>query len=268
MRRGHPFLALFAAIAVLACAVAAGGVRRRQQRQLERQHGCVERRRLIKSNADNAGTTHHGRLEELHRGVHPRRDLRPGAPGRRLHGEEGPQPRLRADRAEGAEERRHRRLPRVHEHRAHLVLRRAAAGHPEGSRSRRSATRRTTSRRRAWSRSPPTPFTSANAVGMLKKKADELGVTKVSDLKGKSQDLTLYGSPECRQRPDCLVGLAEGLRPEVQEVHAGRHRPALRRARQGTGGPVDHLHDRRAAVDARRHGHARGRQDRCSRPAT
>ena len=55
----------------------------------------------------------------------------------------------------------------------------------------------------------PTPFTSANAVGMLKKKADELGVKKVSDLKGKSQDLTLYGSPECRQRLDCLVGLEQ-----------------------------------------------------------
>jgi osmoprotectant transport system substrate-binding protein len=60
----------------------------------------------------------------------------------------------------------------------------------------------------------PTPFTSANAVGMLKKKADQLGVTKVSDLEGKSQNLTLYGSPECRQRPDCLVGLQQdyGLR--------------------------------------------------------
>jgi glycine betaine/choline ABC-type transport system substrate-binding protein len=55
----------------------------------------------------------------------------------------------------------------------------------------------------------PTPFTSANAVGMLKKKADQLGVTKVSDLEGKSQNLTLYGSPECRQRPDCLVGLEQ-----------------------------------------------------------
>ncbi len=55
----------------------------------------------------------------------------------------------------------------------------------------------------------PTPFTSANAVGMLKKKADELGVKKVSDLEGKSQDLTLYGSPECRQRVDCLLGLQE-----------------------------------------------------------
>jgi glycine betaine/choline ABC-type transport system substrate-binding protein len=60
----------------------------------------------------------------------------------------------------------------------------------------------------------PTPFTSANAVGMLKKRADELGVRTVSDLEGKSQNLTLYGSPECRQRPDCLVGLERdyGLR--------------------------------------------------------
>ena len=55
----------------------------------------------------------------------------------------------------------------------------------------------------------PAPFNSANAVGMLKKKADELGVKTVSDLEGKAQDLTLYGSPECRQRPDCLVGLEQ-----------------------------------------------------------
>ncbi len=55
----------------------------------------------------------------------------------------------------------------------------------------------------------PAPFNSANAVGMLKKKADELGVKTISDLEGKSQDLTLYGSPECRQRPDCLVGLEQ-----------------------------------------------------------
>ncbi len=54
---------------------------------------------------------------------------------------------------------------------------------------------------------PPTPFTSSNEVGLTKEKADELGVSKISDLKGKSQDLTLYGSPECRQREDCLLGL-------------------------------------------------------------
>jgi osmoprotectant transport system substrate-binding protein len=56
----------------------------------------------------------------------------------------------------------------------------------------------------------PAPFNSANAVGLLKSKADELGVTKVSDLEGKSQDLVLFGSPECRQRVDCLVGLEDG----------------------------------------------------------
>lgn len=61
---------------------------------------------------------------------------------------------------------------------------------------------------------PPTPFTSANAVGMLTSRAEELGVSTVSDLQGISQDLTLNGSPECRQRVDCLVGLQRdyGLR--------------------------------------------------------
>jgi osmoprotectant transport system substrate-binding protein len=56
---------------------------------------------------------------------------------------------------------------------------------------------------------PPTPFSSANAVGLLTKTADELGVKTISDLEGKSQDLSLYGSPECRQRIDCLVGLEQ-----------------------------------------------------------
>lgn len=54
---------------------------------------------------------------------------------------------------------------------------------------------------------PPTPFSSANAVGLLTETADRLGVSKISDLQGISRDLTLYGSPECRRRIDCLVGL-------------------------------------------------------------
>jgi osmoprotectant transport system substrate-binding protein len=56
---------------------------------------------------------------------------------------------------------------------------------------------------------PPTPFSSANAVGLLTSTADDLGVTTISDLEGQSEDLTLYGSPECRQRIDCLAGLEE-----------------------------------------------------------
>ena len=54
---------------------------------------------------------------------------------------------------------------------------------------------------------PPTPFSSANAVGLLTDTAARLGVTKVSDLQGISQNLSLYGSPECRRRIDCLAGL-------------------------------------------------------------
>jgi osmoprotectant transport system substrate-binding protein len=54
---------------------------------------------------------------------------------------------------------------------------------------------------------PPTPFSSANAVGTLKKTAEELGLKTISDLEGKSEELSLYGSPECRQRSDCLAGL-------------------------------------------------------------
>jgi osmoprotectant transport system substrate-binding protein len=56
---------------------------------------------------------------------------------------------------------------------------------------------------------PPTPFASANAVGTLKSTAQKLGLKDVSDLTGKSQNLTLYGSPECRQRIDCLLGLEQ-----------------------------------------------------------
>ena len=54
---------------------------------------------------------------------------------------------------------------------------------------------------------PPTPFVSSNEVAVTKETADKLGLKKISDLKGKSQDLTLYGSPECRQRLDCKLGL-------------------------------------------------------------
>ncbi|MEA2179236.1 MAG: osmoprotectant transport system substrate-binding protein opuBD, partial [Solirubrobacteraceae bacterium] len=56
---------------------------------------------------------------------------------------------------------------------------------------------------------PPTPFTSSNEVAVTKETADKLSLTTISDLKGKEGDLTLYGSPECRQRLDCLLGLKQ-----------------------------------------------------------
>lgn len=56
---------------------------------------------------------------------------------------------------------------------------------------------------------PPTPFADANAVGTLTSTADKLGLKTISDLKGKSQDLTLAGSPQCSERIDCLAGLEQ-----------------------------------------------------------
>jgi len=55
----------------------------------------------------------------------------------------------------------------------------------------------------------PTPFASANAVGTTTATADKYELENVSDLEGVSEELTLYGSPECRQRIDCLAGLEE-----------------------------------------------------------
>jgi glycine betaine/choline ABC-type transport system substrate-binding protein len=66
---------------------------------------------------------------------------------------------------------------------------------------------------------PPTPFSSANAVGLLTKTAEELGASTISDLEGKSQDLDLYGSPECRQRIDCLVGLEDNYGLEFKSFN-------------------------------------------------
>ncbi len=68
---------------------------------------------------------------------------------------------------------------------------------------------------------PPTPFSSANAVGTLASTADELGISTISDLDGQSQDLTLFGSPECRQRIDCLVGLEQNYGLEFKKFTPG-----------------------------------------------
>jgi glycine betaine/choline ABC-type transport system substrate-binding protein len=64
---------------------------------------------------------------------------------------------------------------------------------------------------------PPTPFADANAVGTLTTTADKLGLTDISDLKGQSQDLVLAGSPECRERIDCLAGLEQNYGLEFKQ---------------------------------------------------
>jgi glycine betaine/choline ABC-type transport system substrate-binding protein len=53
-----------------------------------------------------------------------------------------------------------------------------------------------------------TPFENTYRLGMTKEKHQEIGSpANISDLEGKSEDLKINGFPECRQRPDCLLGV-------------------------------------------------------------
>jgi osmoprotectant transport system substrate-binding protein len=67
---------------------------------------------------------------------------------------------------------------------------------------------------------PPTPFTSSNEIAVTKETAKRLELQKISDLKGQERELTLAGSPECRERLDCLRGLEQ-----VYKLRFGRFTP-------------------------------------------
>jgi osmoprotectant transport system substrate-binding protein len=54
---------------------------------------------------------------------------------------------------------------------------------------------------------PPTPFTDSNEVAVTQATAKKYSLTNISDLSSVANTLTLYGTPECRQREDCLLGL-------------------------------------------------------------
>jgi osmoprotectant transport system substrate-binding protein len=62
----------------------------------------------------------------------------------------------------------------------------------------------------------PTPFTSSNEVAVTQETAEENNLTTISDLESVAGEFTLYGSPECRQRLDCLLGLQEVYGLEFQ----------------------------------------------------
>jgi osmoprotectant transport system substrate-binding protein len=56
---------------------------------------------------------------------------------------------------------------------------------------------------------PPTPFTSSNEVAVTKETAEKYNLKNISDLADVAGELNLYGTPECRQRMDCLLGLEQ-----------------------------------------------------------
>ena len=52
-----------------------------------------------------------------------------------------------------------------------------------------------------------TPYTNSNEVAVTQETADKYSLKTISDLKPVAGELTMYGTPECRQRLDCLLGL-------------------------------------------------------------
>ena len=202
----------------------------------------------------------HDRLQELHRGVHPRRDLRPGAAGRRLQGQEAAEPRLRADRAQGPEVRPRRRLPGVHRHGADELLqgqdRRRAQGPGAGVRPDQGRS----SPRSASRRSTPTPFTDSNGFAMTQEGAQKAGnATKLSDLQGQGAVADARRAAGVRAAPGLQARPREGLQAEVQDVQVDRPGQAPRGAQERPGRRVAGLHHRRPD-QGRQPGPAQGRQ--------
>lgn len=76
---------------------------------------------------------------------------------------------------------------------------------------------------------PRTPFENTYRLGMTKKTAAANGnPTKISDLKDKAKDLSITGYPECRQRPDCLIGVEQTYGMKFKKfVAAGDPYPVL-----------------------------------------
>jgi glycine betaine/choline ABC-type transport system substrate-binding protein len=54
---------------------------------------------------------------------------------------------------------------------------------------------------------PPTPFGIANAVGMLRKTAEERGLATDSDLKGQAEEMTIKAPTYCHVSIECLGGI-------------------------------------------------------------
>ena len=66
---------------------------------------------------------------------------------------------------------------------------------------------------------PPTPFKNTYRLGMTRKARRRSATRRRSpSSRARTSDLSISGFPECRQRPDCLLGLEDDLRPEVRQV--------------------------------------------------
>jgi osmoprotectant transport system substrate-binding protein len=79
----------------------------------------------------------------------------------------------------------------------------------------------------------PTPFTSSNEVAVTQATAEREGLQRISDLTGRAKDLTLFGSPECDRRQDCLLGLGRSTGSSSSASSRSRSRSATTCSRTG-----------------------------------
>ena len=130
--------------------------------------------------------------------------------GRRLQGRQVARPRRREDGAEGAQAGRDRRLPRVHGDGAAVALRRRR---PTTSRRTRQQAFDETKQCFAKDKLTALPADAVHVVergrASRRRRAERSACRRSATCEGPDQDLTLYGSPECRQRTDCLLGLQQ-----------------------------------------------------------
>ena len=178
------------------------------------------------------------------------------------------QPRRRADRAQGAEGRRHRRLPGVHRHGAAVVLQ----GHRTTDLPKDP--RQAYDQAKAKLRQAGHHRVPAHAVHVLQRgRGDEgdggqVGLKNISDLDGKvAASSRSTARPECRQRLDCLLGLEKVYGLKFKKFVPVDIAPAPRGADERPGRRVDRVHDRPA--DQARQARSCSRTTRaCSRPTT
>ena len=172
------------------------------------------------------------RVEELHRGVHPRRDLRAGAEGRRLQDPQAARlgsekvafAAVKAGKVDAYPEYTGTALTTFFGVDGRHPQGRAAGLRPGEGELRQGG---------ALTALPPTPFTDSNAVGMTQARAQELGIKTISDLKSKASRLTLSGSKECRTAHGLQARARARLRAEVQALSRDRARRPPRRAHRG-----------------------------------
>ena len=81
---------------------------------------------------------------------------------------------------------------------------------------------------------PPTPFTSSNEIGVKQAVAQRYDLQQISDLVEVDEEFTLYGTPECRGRSDCLRGFRRtyGLRVRFVPVNIDLRHEVLDRGDQ------------------------------------